>query len=301
MSRNYKTPTLTSTSESQLAFGFGASPRYRFSTEPLASLMRTARMWDICKLMRLKSRFQVSTLTVVARGLNVCPNMDLEMLHAGWHSKLHNVVPFTMLGKVPGSVLRHHFRTSAACHKSSNFTLSYTMLGSKEVETETYVTVKEFREAYAGFRFKNPKTGTTHTSVGAPTWIDPTITYLAKHPFLTTPIEEHSHSQISDKAYEDKACKALERHLLKRLAINRRVPDNPTRPNGWRFLSGAKDVAEWEGIWQCQDGRFIFLEAKHYMDLARLTFTDVLGFYLTDTCRTKRSTLITSSNEASSF
>ena len=100
---------------------------------------------------------------------------------------------------------------------------------------------------------------------------DPTVVYTAKHPFLTTRLEEHSHTQIADKAFEDNACAALEHHLQSR-SVQRRIPDNFSRPGSWRYLTlaGGKDVAEWEGIWESSDGHIFFLEAKHLMNLASL-------------------------------
>jgi len=96
--------------------------------------------------------------------------------------------------------------------------------------------------------------------------VDPRVVYIAKHPFLTARLEEYSHNQIADKAFEDKACTALEHHLQSR-SIQRRIPDNSTRPDSWRILTGVKDVAEWEGIWESSDGHVFLLEAKHLMDL----------------------------------
>jgi len=103
-----------------------------------------------------------------------------------------------------------------------------------------------------------------------PEHVDPTVIYIARHPFLTARLEDYSHNQISDKVFEGKACKALERHLNKSFAIRRRIPDNPTRPDGWRILAGEKDVAEWEGVWVGHDGHVYFLEAKHFMDADKL-------------------------------
>jgi|SRR5882762_3167980 len=56
------------------------------------------------------------------------------------------------------------------------------------------------------------------------------------------------------------------RHLQSR-SIRRRIPKQSARPDGWRFLTGVKDVAEWEGIWESSDGHVFFLEAKHLMDV----------------------------------
>ena len=165
-----------------------------------------------------------------------------------------------------GTTLSRRFTTSATCQRS--FTISFKMpRADGDTETETYESAKSFRETFHGFRFTNPQTGKTYRAAELPTYhTDPTVVYTAKHPFLTTRLEEHSHTQITDKAFEDNACAALERHLQSRF-IQRRIPDNPHRPGGWRFLTlpGGKDIAEWEGIWESSDGHVFFLEAKHLM------------------------------------
>jgi len=189
-----------------------------------------------------------------------------------------------MLAKVLGTIVYRQFWTSAASKKS--FTLSFIIPDfnkSDEIVTETYSSAKDFRDSFPGFRFTNPNTHRTFPPSTLPGVVDPTVVYIAKHPYLTARIQDKSHTQISDKVFEDKACKALERHLNKTLIISRRRPDNDERRDGWRILTGERDVAEWEGIWQSRDGRVFFLEAKHFMEMVSFRFTililSVLNMY----------------------
>lgn len=164
--------------------------------------------------------------------------------------------------KLPLWVIRR-LKTSNA--RNRPFTLSYIISGSdKGVKTATYESLKSFREAFSGFQFTNPKTKFTFPPSHLLNHLDPDVVYIAEHPFLTARLEEYNHSQISDKASEQKACSALERHLNnKHIVVHRRILDDPTRPNGWRDLAGEDDIAEWEGVWIGPDGRYFFLEAKH--------------------------------------
>jgi hypothetical protein len=190
-----------------------------------------------------------------------------------------------MLVKALGTALFRQFGTSAICNRF--FTLSYIIPDkSNQVKTYTFVSVKDFRSSFAGFLFTNPKTDKTFTATSLPDHVDPTVTYIAEHPFLTAQQEGYSHNQISDKAFEDRACKALECYLKKSLAISRHVPENPTRQGGWRFLTGAKDIAEWEGMWESCDGHHFFLEAKHFMDGASFFSFMILSLLLTYIYRT---------------
>ena len=177
------------------------------------------------------------------------------------------------------------FSTSAISGRS--FTISFKIAGTKpEIHTETFASPKRFQEMFQGFRFMHPNTGFTckpehllekHT--------DPSVIYIAKHPFLVARMEEIDHNQISDKAFEDKACAALERRLLP-IKPERRLSDiNFNRSGAWRILSDDKgrDVAEWEGIWQCKDGHTFFLEAKRVMDV--VSFYQFYVSIFTYTCK----------------
>jgi len=184
-----------------------------------------------------------------------------------------------MLVKALGTTLYRQFGTSAICNRS--FTLSYIIPDkSNQVKTCTFVSAKDFRASFSGFLFTNPKTEKTFAAASLPDHVDPTVTYIAEHPLFTARQEGYNH-QISDKAFEDRACNALERYLKKSLAISRRVPENPTRQGSWRFLTGEKDIAEWEGIWESCDGHHFFLEAKHCMDMASFFSFMILSILLT--------------------
>ena len=47
-----------------------------------------------------------------------------------------------------------------------------------------------------GFLFTNPETNKTFVVTSLPDHIDPTVTYIAKHPFLTAQLEGYSHNQV---------------------------------------------------------------------------------------------------------
>ena len=100
-----------------------------------------------------------------------------------------------------------------------------------------------------------------------PDHVDPTITYIAEHPLFAAQLEGYAHNQVFDKAFEDRACNALEQFLKKSVIINRCVPDNTTQRGDWQILTGEKDIAEWEGMWESCDGHHFFLEAKPLMDM----------------------------------
>jgi hypothetical protein len=87
----------------------------------------------------------------------------------------------------------------------------------------------------------NPKTGYTFKPEHLPAQhIDPTVVYIARHPFLVACMGNFNHNQVSDKTFEDKACTALEQHLQPR-SIQRRTPDyNLEREGAWRILTGDK-------------------------------------------------------------
>ncbi|KIM87828.1 hypothetical protein PILCRDRAFT_3562 [Piloderma croceum F 1598] len=138
-----------------------------------------------------------------------------------------------------------------------------------DIETESYVSAKAFRDTFHGFRFTNPKTGITFGAADLPkNHVDPTTIYIAKHPFLKAQLKESSYNQVVDKAFEGEACAAIEHHLQSH-SIWCRAPHDSNQPDSWRFLTGAKDVAEWEGIWESSNGHVYFLEAKHFMSHAK--------------------------------
>ncbi|KAF9508950.1 hypothetical protein BS47DRAFT_1384558 [Hydnum rufescens UP504] len=95
--------------------------------------------------------------------------------------------------------------------------------------------------------------------------IDSTIIYLAKHPLYSAHKQGALHYKISDKAFEERAIKTIECHLLLR-GIWRFVGKDPARQDGWRFLIGETDIAEWDGVWEGPDKHIYFLEMKDFVD-----------------------------------
>jgi hypothetical protein len=164
--------------------------------------------------------------------------------------------------------------------RNQPFTLSYIISGNdKGVKTATYESLKSFREAFSGFQFTNPRTKFTFPPSHLLNHLEPDVVYIAEHPFLTarSGLEEYNHTQISDKALEQKACSALERHLNnKHVVIHRprHVSDNPTRPHDLQVLAGEDDIVEWEGVWIGPDGHYFFLEAKD--SIGPVSFTVVI-------------------------
>jgi len=95
-------------------------------------------------------------------------------------------------------------------------------------EAETYTSIKSFKETFHGFRFTNPKMGIMFRAAKLiEHHVDPTVIYIAKHPFLTVHLEEFSHTQITDKAFEDKACMVLEQHHFSPIPCSTVSLNNP--------------------------------------------------------------------------
>ena len=186
-------------------------------------------------------------------------------------------LPVNILGVIRPGVLK----TSNA--RSRPLTLSYIISGSdKGVKTATYESLKSFRDAFSGFQFTNPKTKFTFPPSHLLNHLDPDVVYVAEHPFLTArlPVEEYDYTHISDKAFEQKACSALERHLNNRhIGVHRRISDDPTQPNGWRVFAGQDVIAEWEGVWIGPDGHYFLLEAKHSIGPASSTIVILLVLF----------------------
>lgn len=174
-----------------------------------------------------------------------------------------------MLVRLAGTTLSRQLRTSAISKRHRGpLTLSFVIAGT--TETETYAFAKYFRNAFQGFRFTNPKTGNTFVAADLPKYhTDSSVVYIAKHPLLPARLDEYSHHEVTDevrdKAFESRACRALEHHLQLRSVWRR---DNPKRTDGWRILTedDGKDIAEWIGIWESPNGQVYFLEGKHLVD-----------------------------------
>ncbi|KAF9510731.1 hypothetical protein BS47DRAFT_1364327 [Hydnum rufescens UP504] len=52
--------------------------------------------------------------------------------------------------------------------------------------------------------------------------------------------------------------------------ITRFKAKDPSRPDGWHYLTAEKDIVEWDGLWEGIDGRVYCLEAKHFVDLDKI-------------------------------
>ena len=160
--------------------------------------------------------------------------------------------------------LRMRMKSSDATTANRHFTITYRTPDNRIPVNETYEDVEDFRKSFQGWRFTNTKTKITHYAGSLQYGIDPTVIYDANHPHHRARLDEVSHCQISDKAFEEKSIKTLEHHLRLRTDIKQRVAQDPAaRQDGWRFLTAETDVAEWEGIWEGPDGHVYFLEAKH--------------------------------------
>ncbi|KAF9505081.1 hypothetical protein BS47DRAFT_1489924 [Hydnum rufescens UP504] len=153
------------------------------------------------------------------------------------------------------------------------FTVTYKTPKDTPVTT-TFHTLQTFQSYFRGWIFTNPVTNVaispaemTHST------IDSTIVYLAKHPLYSAQEQGALHHQISDKAFEEKAIKAIERHLFLP-GIRRFVAKDPARQDGWRFLTGETDIAEWDGVWEGPDEHIYFLETKDFVDGNKIVQVD---------------------------
>ena len=166
-------------------------------------------------------------------------------------------------------LLHRQFGTSTGCNRS--FTLLYTMPDkSNKVKTYTFVSIKDFRliDWFSVHKSWDKQNICCYLS----TWPHWSHSYI------------HCHSSLldwktivttkSNKAFEDKACNALEHYLKERCVISCHAPDNLNQQGGWQTLTGEKGIAEWEGVWKRCDGHHFFLEAKHLMDM--VSFFDLM-------------------------
>ena len=158
------------------------------------------------------------------------------------------------------------FRRWATNASQKPFTMTYRVAGADEVDTATFPDLRTFRQYFQGCLL------TANGISRAPKFmlhedIDPNIVYVVKNFYFGARKEERMHTQIADKAFKEKSIQRLERHFADQSPdVHRRPTQDPSCENGWRYLIDKKDVAEWEGIWEGQDGHFYFLEAKHSVD-----------------------------------
>ncbi|KAF9504478.1 hypothetical protein BS47DRAFT_1355144 [Hydnum rufescens UP504] len=125
----------------------------------------------------------------------------------------------------------------------------------------------DFRGQYGEWTFQDTQTGKIyHGFLLDHSRVKPGVVYEASHEFYAARPQGSLHHQISDKAFEEKAIKAMERHLGVPGPIARFEAKDPSRPDGWRYLTGEKDTVQWDGLWEGVDGRIYCLEVKHFMD-----------------------------------
>jgi hypothetical protein len=172
--------------------------------------------------------------------------------------------------KAPRYSFQSHSRLTQLRQATSlphpTFTVTYKTPKDTPVTT-TFHTLQTFQCYFRGWIFTNPVTNVAILPAEMTySTIDSTIIYLAKHPLYSALEHGALHHQVSDKAFEEKAIKAMECHLFLRGGIRRFVAKDPARPDGWRFLTGDTDIAEWDGLWEGPDDRVYFLETKHFVD-----------------------------------
>ncbi|KAF9505089.1 hypothetical protein BS47DRAFT_1489931 [Hydnum rufescens UP504] len=180
--------------------------------------------------------------------------------------------------KVPRFCFQSHSRLPQFRHASSMsrpsdppFIVTYKKPKDASTVTTSFDTLDDFRSYFRGWLFTNPVTDCSIVPARMNySHADSTVIYLADHPLYTAHEQGTRHHQISDKAFEEKAIKAIERHLFLRGGIRRFVAKDPARPDGWRYLTGETDIAEWDGSWEGPDGRVYFLEIKHFVDADKI-------------------------------
>ena len=85
--------------------------------------------------------------------------------------------------------------------------------------------------------------------------ISPSAIYEIISPFFSSMEEERQHRQTSDKAFEEKSRAAMIRYLNDhKLSFH---------DLGREIKVSGKIVAEWEGVFELEDGQLWFLESKH--------------------------------------
>jgi len=94
--------------------------------------------------------------------------------------------------------------------------------------------------------------------------LSPSVTYEILSPGWTGYQGDFRHSQVSDKAFEDKSRLALMAHMQSQ-GLKFKELD--------RIVSGpVGTIAEWEGVFNVFPGRLYFLECKHSVTGVHLSF-----------------------------
>ncbi|KAF9508936.1 hypothetical protein BS47DRAFT_1384555 [Hydnum rufescens UP504] len=190
--------------------------------------------------------------------------------------------PVFSMSKVPRYCFESHsrlaqFRQANSIPHKLLFTITYKTPVDAVPVTTTFHTLQTFQSYFHGWLFKNPVTNlATLPACMNYSHADSTVVYLAEHPRYIGIAEQLGvfHPQISDKVFEEKAIKAIERHLSLHGDIRRFVGKDPTRQDGWRYLTGETNIAEWDGIWEGPDEHIYFLETKHFVDGNKIVQVD---------------------------
>jgi hypothetical protein len=147
------------------------------------------------------------------------------------------------------------------------FTITMVTPESRDAKTIVFDTVQDFHAEFREWCFVDTQTRRAYNgSILGHSRVNPDVVYEATHLFFAARQEGSHHHQIADKAFEEKSIKAMERHLGVSDGITRFKAKDPSRPDGWRYLTAEKDVVEWDGLWQGIDGRVYCLEVKHFVD-----------------------------------
>ena len=154
-------------------------------------------------------------------------------------------------------------------------TMTY-LVGADDPKTVMFAGLQDFRHFF-GDHFLLVPNGT----VVAPKFmrhedIDPSAVYTVTSLYDTARRGKRTHTQIADKPFEEKAIQRLERHFADQFPnVHRRPAQDPSRENGWRYITDKSDVAEWGGIWEGEDGCFYVLEARHLVDPVSFLMTSL--------------------------
>jgi hypothetical protein len=157
------------------------------------------------------------------------------------------------------------------------FSIRFTVAGDEDKLLEIMTSPRAFKHHYAQYLFRHPVTGKVDDPITLARTFDHTVTYIAYHPTFRPINRGISHSQITDHAFEDRAIRAVEHHLMATYVVSRwHAVSLSERDQGWQHLTGEQDIAEWNGIWRRDDGHMFFLETKHVMTMVNVE----LNFFL---------------------
>lgn len=141
-----------------------------------------------------------------------------------------------------------------------NLSLSGSLpLVMKTKSPKVWQSVRAFKQYFAQYLFHHPDTNTLEDPKTLPKTFDPSVTYFAYHHAFRAYdrgmlIAQQPVFPSFRRTFEERAIRAVERHLTADPVVSRWQAVNPKREEGWRYLTGKIDIAEWDGIWQREDG-----------------------------------------------